>query len=552
MDRESAHHPSTQVAETCTAIVVHGGGGATTGDAGAPGAASAAGRPTHPMARKVTRSELAWELIDLTEGMSVRHGVLGDQSRAFACPHPRSDERTDGRWIDVNSDRFQQMLSGICYQQFGRGPIKAVLEEVIAHLRGRAFCLPPDPIARRLIALEGSLWLSLGPESPDFVEITPHGWHVVPDAPALFLHSEGAGALPVPQRGGHINMLKRYFPNVPTADWPSLVGFILSTYLPDGPLPILALSGPKGVGKSIATELVTALCDPVIGLDARSTLPEKVEDLFTIAGSAHLLTFDNTSKLDASISDALCTITTGAARKARRLYTQGSLHTLRARNPILINGISTGIEREDLVSRTVFIELQPIPEVERRKESTLRQDFQRELPLILGAILDGVVLALRDGAATTVSPPHRLEDAACFVTAAEPALKLPDGSIVSAWIRSQSTTHQDLGGTDPVVEVLQRRMSKTTEWTGTASDFVKQAAAMEEGDDGTPLPRDFPRTAARLGEHLRRQRDVLARAGFEVSRSRVAQERWIQIKRIPQSAQVSTVSVTRPRSGAGR
>jgi len=264
----------------------------------------------------------------------------------------------------------------------------------------------------------------------------------------------------------------------------------------------------------------------------------------------HMLSFDNLSQIDAEVSDALCCVTTGAAHKVRRLYTQGQLHTLRARNAVILNGISNSVAREDLVSRSIFIELRPIPDAAQRKESTLRREFQHELPWILGAILDGVVLALRDGADTTVFPSHRLEDAACFATAAEPALQFPDGAIVGAWLRSQTATQVDLSSTDPVVEVLERVMTSLPRWVGTATDLMNQAIAMDEAEDGKPIPKDFPRRVARLGEHLHRNKTMLERAGFKLTFTRSNQPRMITIDRVTASSQTPTVAVTRPTTPA--
>ena len=501
-----------------------------------------------PAARKVTKSELLWELIDLSEAMPVRHGILGGESIVFVQAPGRLGGGDAGPWMSTQDPRFHRALRALSAEALKRGPGKPIVDEVVAHLEARGYLLEPSPIARRVAGCGGHLWLSLGPAQDMVVKITPEGWSLASDCPVLFLAAENAGTLPIPRRGGSIHALRPYFPNVSEADWPGLLGFMLATFLPSGALPILALSGPKNSGKSVATELIRSVCDPVIGLDARSAFPEKIEDLFTIAASAHVLSFDNLSRITPAISDALCTATTGAARQTRRLFTQGTLHTLRARNPIILNGISTGIEREDLVSRTVFIELQAIGESERLKESTLRRSFQRDLPYILGALLDGVVAALRDGENTSVSPPHRLEDAACFATAAEPVLGLSDGAIVGAWLRSQVSTQDALGDSDPVVEVLGRLIRTLPMWTGTASQLLSQAMALEKQEDGEPLPKDFPRSASQLGDHIRRRKDVLARAGYKVGQHRNKQCRNILIERTGSEVTQAIVAVQRPKA----
>jgi putative DNA primase/helicase len=500
-------------------------------------------------ARQVGKTTLAWELIDLTDALEVRHGRLNGDSRVFMKIQPPGRVPAPFVWAGTREARFRNWLSALASKNLGRGPTTSVLEEVISHINGRGFCLESQPIARRVASEEGRILFSLGPASAKAVEITPRGWNLLEDPPALFQHPDNAGTLPEPVRGGSIDLMRRFFPNVQDADWPALVGFMLASFLPEGAFPILALSGSKDSGKSTATELIRAVCDPVFGLDARSTLPETVEDLLTIASTLHMLSFDNLSRIDAAMSDALCTVTTGAAMQKRLLYSQGELHTLRARNPVILNGISLGIDREDLVSRTVFIELQPIPAAIGQKEPRIRAEFQRELPAILGALLDGVALALRDGLDTTISPAHRLEDCACFVSAAEPALGFADGAIVAGWLRSQGARHDDLGSVDPLVEVLSRLLPTAGCWAGSASELLNKALAMGEGEDATPVPKDFPSTAKSLGEQLIRKKDVLKRGGFTISRSRTNAARQLLVTREAIPAPVTDtarIAVSRP------
>ena len=155
-------------------------------------------------------------------------------------------------------------------------------------------------------------------------------------------------------------------------------------------------------------------------------------------------------------------------------------------------------------------------------------------------------MALRDGQATTIAPAHRLEDAACFATAAEPALGFTDGAIVDAWLRSQDSTQEDLGSVDPLVEVLSRLMFNCSVWNGSASILLKQAVAMSEGEDAVKLPKDFPLTARQIGEQLLRKKDVLKRAGFTVMKARTNDARLIKIERKIVAEPITRVSVVRP------
>jgi len=492
--------------------------------------------------RVVKRDVLTWECIDLSESLDLRHGVRHGVSSVFVGI---VGDAGNTEWLSTNDDRFLNRFRALCYQRLGRGPTDAVIGEVVANINARGYGLPQEPITRRVLAAQGKVWVFLGPDSPDIVEIGPGGWSITTKAPGLFLPPDNAATMPLPTRGGSVDDLRRMFPNVDDDGWRATVGFVISTYLPHGPLPVLSLNGPQNCGKSMTTQTIRWLCDPLIGVDARGEMPKKAEDLFTIADQAHTLTFDNLSGLPLEMSDALCRVTTGGARQCRRLYRQGVLNTLRARNPVIVNGITPGVEREDLVSRCVFVELRAIEEKDRLKEAELERMLRNALPGALGAIFDGVALALQHHTATTVRPCHRLEDAACFVTAAEPALGYHDGSIVSAWLASQQAVHDKLTSADPVVEVLDRVLGRNLQWQGTASKLVQDALSLET-DDGPRLPSDFPKTASRLGDYLRRRTEVLARSGYTVKKSRTGDARILLIERVPLLPKTAEVKVTRP------
>lgn len=282
------------------------------------GSAAAASHPQsdRPPLRNVAPGKLAYEVADLTEGLELRHGTIGNASLVFArlgSLGAKAGIRESDRWFCTRDDRFLKGFRELCYKRLGRGPGASMLAEAIAHLEARGFGCEREPVASRIASKDGAIWLSLGPATNEVVKITPVGWEVVEGGPVLFRHADNADTLPIPARGGSVDLLRRHLPNVSEAHWPALVGFIVATFVPEGAFPILCLSGPPESGKSFTTELVRAICDPVVGLDARGEFPEKEEDLFTIASGQHVLSFDNLSRVDADISDALCCLTTGAA-----------------------------------------------------------------------------------------------------------------------------------------------------------------------------------------------------------------------------------------------
>ena len=63
--------------------------------------------------------------------------------------------------------------------------------------------------------------------------------------------------------------------------------------------------------------------------------------------------------------------------------------------PVLINGIPNLLARGDLADRSLTVTLPVIPDDRRRDEAAVGHDFDAARPGILGALLDGLVTALR-------------------------------------------------------------------------------------------------------------------------------------------------------------
>src|SRR5262249_55017219 len=84
-------------------------------------------------------------------------------------------------------------------------------------------------------------------------------------------------------------------------------------------------------------------------------------------------------------------------------------HVFTVQRPVLFNGIPMDLtERSDLASRT--IKLQIVPMAVRRTEADLQEEFERVWPGVLGALLDGLVGALRWWRGIEVEDPARLMD----------------------------------------------------------------------------------------------------------------------------------------------
>ena len=173
-------------------------------------------------------------------------------------------------------------------------------------------------------------------------------------------------ALPVPQRGGSIDQLRR-FVNLSDNDFILFVAVLLDALRPGRPHPVLFLTGEEGSAKSTAATIARSLIDP--NVTPLRTLPGTVRDLFVSVHNSHMLVCDNVSNITPAISDALCQISSGSGFATRRLYTNSAEFLVGGSRPVILNGLGNGITRSDLADRAVVLRLIPI-ERERRRSDT--------------------------------------------------------------------------------------------------------------------------------------------------------------------------------------
>ena len=82
---------------------------------------------------------------------------------------------------------------------------------------------------------------------------------------------------------------------------------------------------------------------------ASMRIPDKLDDLTIDREQSAAVSLDNQSGLSGSMSDALCRIATGDGNIKRSLYHTRDIAIFRGSRPILVNGITDVITRDDLL-----------------------------------------------------------------------------------------------------------------------------------------------------------------------------------------------------------
>lgn len=300
-------------------------------------------------------------------------------------------DRSTGEVRRIDGRQFRDWLVASFYRDAGKSARDQSVREALSTLAGlgrfNGECLP---VHIRVAGAAGRYYLDLAePGQSRAICIEPGRWFIVESPEAMFTRPEALQPLPTPITGGPIEPLWR-IANIPEDQRLLVLAWLVECLRPDTPFPLIELMGEQGTAKSTTHTALRRLLDPN-ACDLRSA-PKSAEDVFVGAGASWIVCYENVSHLSPPIQDALCTVATGGGYAKRKLFTDADESIINVKRPVGINGISAAVTAQDLIDRTISIEM---PVVKERVEVTgLRQAYEAERGLLLGALLDIAAKAL--------------------------------------------------------------------------------------------------------------------------------------------------------------
>jgi hypothetical protein len=378
----------------------------------------------------------------------------------------------------------------------------------------------------RVAEHEGNIYLDLCNPSWQAVQITPQGWQIIDSPPIRFRRSRGMLPLPAPERGGSVNILREFL-NVDDNAFQIVLSWLAAALRPRGPYPILALFAEQGSGKSTVGRFLRELIDPSAA-PLRSE-PKDARDLMIAANNSWCVAYDNLSYVPTWLSDAMCRLSTGGGFTTRELFTDQDEIIFDSQRPLLLTSIEEVATRSDLLDRCLIVDLPTIPEDQRRPEATLLKDFDKVRPLILGALLDAIAVALDRLASINLPTLPRMADFALWATAAETGFGWPSGTFMSAYQGNRESANDVALDSSVIGPPLLQLLEARGEWTGSSSELLE---AIENGQgDLFRKPMGWPKNGRSLSGHLKRLSPNLRTAGWIPERGRNSKKRIWTIRR---------------------
>jgi hypothetical protein len=337
---------------------------------------------------------------------------------------------------------------------------KSAINAAIDDFELRAITSPVERVVHLRVAGDGDeIFIDLCDRDWHAVRITAAGWSIVQSPPVRFRRTKGMQALPFPERGTPISVLKPFL-NVADNDFVLVVAYLLAALRPSGPYPILVLYGEQGTAKTNFIRRLRSLVDP--NFVATGSLPSSGRDALVAANNSHMQCFENVSKLTDSMSDVLCRMATGGGWRTRALFTNTEETLFTGARPIALEGIANFVARGDFQDRAIIL---PLDRLSRyRTERELDAAFARHRAGILGALLNLLAQGVRRLPETRLAQPPRMADFAHWAVAC--GLDMFEAEYRANHQRAIDVILEH----DPIAQALQALIVK--EWRGTAQELL--------------------------------------------------------------------------------
>jgi hypothetical protein len=435
--------------------------------------------------------------------------------------------------LRIGSRSCDAYLRRLAHEE-GRYPRAADLVDINNNLIARAeFSGDRRSVWYRVAQIPGGIEIDLGGADLARVRVTAGNVSILTEgSETLFCRTQTMEALPTPAAGGDIRQL---YPFLNLSDQQRILatGWISFTLgnpkTPTTSFPPLSITGEQGDGKSELARNIQRVIDPSkVGLQ---TFPRDGRDLAIAAQNAHLLLFDNVRGFSPSMSDTLCVASTGGAYTTRRLYSDADQLVLPLHVALVLNGLHAFVDQPDLAQRCVPLTMRTLEEADRRSQSSLRKEFELNLPQIFRGLLNLIAGIFQHLPHVEVTSPERMIDFSRWLAAMELVDGLQGDPYQSEYSAALKASMLDSLLEDPLAAPVLALVGDAVGacWSGAPAELLRKLDA--SATRRTPHPRGWPENEIALSKRLKALRVAFRRQGVDIRLSR-SRTRVITITRV--------------------
>lgn len=349
--------------------------------------------------------------------------------------------------------------------------------------------------------------------NPQYVKIDQTGYKIHNGKDFRFRTYETQSSQVTPIPGGSLDLLDKYL-NMDSEQRELLKVFMISAFIPGFPHPILLIDGEAGSSKTTLSVILKKLIDPS-SIESLS-MPTTQSDLLLNLDHHYFIPFDNMSGIKQSISDNLCKAITGSGICTRMLYKDDDSFTRYYKRTVLINGINVGTLKEDFLDRCLSFHLTRIDDKNRKPLMDIEKEFEKDRPLILGAIFDAVSKALEILPTVNLQNLSRMADFEKYGYACSEALGEHKGDqFIESYHKCVKEQKERAVADNPILAAITLFMRNKTDWKGNMTEFLAEFSRFSKENSLEYIEKKLPDPSV-LGRKLTDYKALLTDQGLHI------------------------------------
>lgn len=431
----------------------------------------------------------------------------------------------------ISSQDYKSFLVKRFFKKTKKAPSKDSINQAVAVLEALAqYDGEEVNIAKRCTGKDNKIYYDLGDKKWTFIKVTKDGWEIDNSGHILFTRRKTMREQVMPEKYQDISIINKHYRFKTEEDRILHTVSIVSKFLNIGN-PIVVYYGEKGASKTTTMRMDRSIVDP----SARDviSMPKSATDLSLVLHNNYLPCFDNIDNISAEKSDILCTAATGGGFSRRKLYTDDEETIYEYKVPVILNGINVVATRPDLLDRSLLLGLERIPEDERKEESEVWEDFNRDKPKMLGAIFNIISKAMGIYPNVKLSKLGRMADFTRWGYAIAEACEIGGEIFLKAYLDNQRKANDEAVSSNPIATAIVRLMENTQCFEGSASKLLEVLNSIAEDEKIDIQSKLWAREPNVLSRKLNELKSNLLIEGITFSTSNTSKGRKIEIRKSP-------------------
>lgn len=429
----------------------------------------------------------------------------------------------------LRSKTFKLWLTKLFHEENNKPPAQESITQTLSLLDSKVvFGDNEQNVALRVGEGNGAIYYDQCDSMRRAVKITANHYKICKNPKIYFQRTPNMLPQVKPKTGGELELILKHINLVEEEHKLLFLVYLVSCLIPNIPHPLALFVGQQGSAKTTALRVVKKIIDP--SRIAQMTMPKKLEDLALSMSKSWMPTFDNLTNITVEQSNLLCQASTGGGISRRTLYQNDDETILEVKRCLVLNGINSVATRSDLLDRTIIFELERIETTARKTEKQFWNEFNNDLPLIVGALFQTLSKAMAIYPTVKLSTHQRMADFTIWGYAIAQALGYEGEGFTKAYENNLNRGNQEAIESNPIAQAIIALMNEKTVWSGYMSELIDLLQTIANYHKIDTFSKGWPKSASILSRRLREVQPNLAEYGIKYLTKHDRKGSYIEIK----------------------